>query len=148
MSEDAAEYDESPKGELKLVRLRYSNEDIIGYVTYKDEYLVIQYPLRVNVETYFDEGRQILSMQECLPQTIISLKEIEFLMTDIIFSSPVLPQFVEQYEHVRDFFYFNESNIKSSKKNKKQGTEETKEKMEKVVSILEAMQAKKDKPVH
>lgn len=133
--------------ELKFVRLRYLPDDLVGYVTYMEECIVIEFPLRVEIDTYFDEGRQILSMQEYLPQTIIGIKEIEFSLNDILLVSPVKPEFVEQYEYVRDFFYNNESTIKKPK-TKTSPSEQSEEKLEKVVSILEAMQAKKDKPVH
>ena len=62
--------------ELKFVRLKNHFEDLIGYVTYKDECLVIETPLRIEIETIFDEGRQILSMQEYLPQSVVEIKEI------------------------------------------------------------------------
>jgi hypothetical protein len=146
MSEDKPEY--KARGELKFVRLRSIPEDLIGYVTYKEECILIEQPLRVDIETLFDEGRQILSMQEYLPQAIIEIKEVEFYTEEILFITPVREEFVEQYEYVADFFYNNQTKIKEPVTKKKIKTGETKETVEKVVSILEAMQAKKDKPVH
>ena len=102
--------------ELKFVRLKNHFEDLIGYVTYKDECLVIETPLRIEIETIFDEGRQILSMQEYLPQSVIEIREVEIAMSDIMFATPVRKEFYEQYEYVSDFFYNNESTIKSPKK--------------------------------
>jgi len=147
MSEDVPEYNKI-RGELRFVRLRHSPEDLIGYIRYTEETIVIKLPLRIDVETFFDEGRQILALQEYLPQSVISLKEIEFYMDEVLFVTPVREEFVEQYEQVADFFYNNEHKLKDSINKKIKGTEEISEKAQKVVSILEAMANKKDKPVH
>jgi acyl CoA:acetate/3-ketoacid CoA transferase len=136
----------SEEKELKFVRLRTTLDDLVGYVTYKPECIVIETPLRIDVETIFDEGRQILCMQEYLPQTVIELKEVEIPTSDIMFVTPVREQFIEQYEYVRDFFYNNETKIRSPLAQKK--TEELPETAEKVVSIFEALASKKDKPIH
>jgi hypothetical protein len=136
----------SEERELKFVRLRTTLDDLIGYVTYKPECIVIETPLRIEVETIFDEGRQILCMQEYLPQTVINLKEVEIPTSDIMFVTPVREEFIEQYEYVRDFFYNNEAKIKNPLAPKK--VDITPETAEKVVSIFEALASKKDKPVH
>ena len=52
MSEDPVEY--KPRGELKFVRLRSIPDDLIGYVTYKEGYIVVELPLRIEIETLFD----------------------------------------------------------------------------------------------
>lgn len=143
MSEDVVEY--KRKGELKFIRLRSIPEDLIGYVSYKEDCVIVETPLRIEVETIFDEGRQILSLQEYLPQSVIELKEIEFYNEEVLFTTPVREEFYEQYEYVADFFYNNQAKIRDSNIKKKKPLEETKEK---VVSILEAMANKKDKPVH
>ena len=129
---------------LRFVRLRNTAEDLIGYVTDKEGCLTIEHPLRVEIETYFDEGRQILAMQEYLPQAIVPIKEIDILSEEIMFITTVRDEFVEQYEYVADYFYNNKSTLNDPKKKKKlkEGDEE------KVVSIMEAMINKKDKPVH
>ena len=148
MSEDPVEY--KARGELKFVRLRTIPDDIIGYVTYKEGYIVVERPLRIEIETIFDEGRQILAMQEYLPQSVISIKEVDFDNEEVLFATPVREEFVEQYEYVADFFYNNQSKIKAPPK-KSIETEVEKDildKTQKVVSILEAMASKKDKPVH
>jgi hypothetical protein len=148
MSEDKPEY--KPRGELRFVRLRSIPDDIIGYVTYKEGYITVELPLRIEIETLFDEGRQILAMQEYLPQSVIEIKEVDFDDYEVLFASPVRAEFVEQYEYVADFFYNNTAQIKTPVKKKTTAdiTANTSETMTKVVSILEAMQAKKDKPVH
>ena len=144
---------ESKEKELKFVRFRYMPDDLIGYVTYKEECIVIEQPLRVDIETIFDEGRQILAMQEYLPQSIVEIKEVEFYMDEILFITPVRSEFYEQYEYVADFFYNNQHTLKNTAKKKKSKTDKTdptevQEKVENVVSILEAL-AKKDKgPMH
>jgi hypothetical protein len=132
--------------ELKFVRLKTMPDDLIGYVTYKDQYLIIETPLRVEIETIYEEGRQILALEEYLPQSVIELREIEIDMVDVFFSAPVKKEFYEQYEYVCDFFYNNQHKLKEPKKFLT--SSDTKETAEKVVSILDAM-AKKDKgPVH
>ena len=150
MTEEVVEY--KAKGELKFVRLRSIPDDIIGYVSYKEGYIVVELPLRIEIDTLFDEGRQILAMQEYLPQSVISLKEVEFYHEEVLFVTPVREEFVEQYEYVADFFYNNEHKLKDIVKKKTKGKGSSKEEMtetaEKVVSILEALQSKKDKPVH
>ena len=145
MSEDSVEY--KPRGELKFVRLRKLPDDIIGYVTYKEGYIVVELPLRIEIETLFDEGRQILAMQEYLPQSVISIKEVDIDNEDVLFATPVNEEFVEQYEYVADFFYNNEHNLKNPQK-KKARAKKVEDLQENVVSILEALQSKKDKPVH
>jgi len=148
MSEPTKEYNKDYSN-LKFVRLRGSYpEDLIGMVTYKEECIVIQNPLRIEMETIFEEGRQVLSMQEYLPQSIVELKEVEIPMSDVLFVTPVRAEFFDQYDYVCEFFYTNEDERKAKAKAQKDSVTETAGKMEKVVSILEAMQAKKDKPVH
>jgi hypothetical protein len=145
MSEDPVEYNKE-RGELRFVRLRSLPDDLIGYVTYHDEYIVIETPLRIEIETIFEEGRQILAMQEYLPQSVIEMREVEFYSDEVLFTSPVRKEFYEQYEYVSDFFYNNTHNLTNNKK--KKGKKEAQEMQDKVVSILEAMANKKDKPVH
>ena len=146
MSEDPVEY--KPRGELKFVRLRTIPDDIIGYVTYREGYILVERPLRIEIETLFDEGRQILAMQEYLPQSVVEIKEVEFYDEEVLFATPVRAEFVEQYEYVADFFYNNVTKLKEPVKKKTKKLEEGVETVDKVVSILEAMANKKDKPVH
>lgn len=135
------------KPELKFVRMKNNFEDLVGYVTYGTECIVIERPLRIDVETLFDEGRQILSLQEYLPQSVVELKEVEINMSDILFVTPVREEFYEQYHYVSDFFYNNVTKLRPPKMSEDQ-QKEVLEKTQKVVSILEAMANKKDKPVH
>jgi hypothetical protein len=146
MSEDIEEY--KAKGELRFIRLRSMPDDIIGYVTYKEDYIIVETPLRIDIETIFEEGRQILAMQEYLPQSVIEMKEVEFYMDEVLFVTPVREEFYEQYEYVADFFYNNTSKLRSPLKKKTESVADINDKVENVVSILEALQAKKDKPVH
>ena len=146
MSEDPVEY--KPRGELKFVRLRSIPDYLIGYVSYKEECIVIELPLRIEIETIFDEGRQILIMQEYLPQSVVTIKEIEFYTEEVLFATPVKEDFVEQYEYVCDYFYNNETKLKTPEKKKAKGFDTTQENVDKVVSIMEALHSKKDKPVH
>ncbi len=150
MSEDVPEYKKPPAGELKFVRLRNYPDDLIGYVTYKEECIVIETPLRIEIETLFDEGRQILAMQEYLPQSVLEIKEIEIPMADVLFASPVRAEFYEQYEYVSDFFYNNVHNLKNPQKKKTKGkkVEDIEDMKENVVSILEALSKKDKGPVH
>jgi hypothetical protein len=145
MTEEIVEYQ---RGELKFVRMRSSFEDLIGYVTYLDEYIYIDKPLRIEVETLFDEGRQVLSLQEYLPQTVVEIKGVEIEMSEVMFITPVKQEFIEQYEYVADFFYNNNSKVKKPTKKEVDAVEDVAEKVNKVVSIIDAL-AKKDKgPVH
>lgn len=131
--------------DLRFVRLKETAEDLVGYVTHKEGYLTIENPLRVDIETLFDEGRQILAMQEYLPQSIVLIKEIDILSEQVMFTTPVREEFVEQYEYVSDFFYNNKTALRDppTKKKKKKDAD-----ADNVVSIMEAMVNKKDKPVH
>jgi hypothetical protein len=148
MSEDTPEY--KPRGELRFVRLRTIPDDIIGYVTYKQDYVTVELPLRIEIETLFDEGRQILAMQEYLPQSVIEIKEVDFENNEVLFAAPVRADFVEQYEYVADFFYNNTAKIKTPAKKTVESEVEKDilDKTQKVVSILEAIASKKDKPIH
>ena len=129
---------------LKFVRLRGFDEDIIGYVTETSNSTInVDMPLRVMVETIFEEGRQVLSMQEYLPQSIVEKRSVDLDMSDVHFVADVKADFFEQYEYVSDFFYNNEPVINTKKKEKVDGATQ-----EKVVSIFEALASKKDKPVH
>ena len=136
------------KEEIKFVRLRNTLEDLVGYVEYKTEHIVIKFPLRIEIETIFDESRQILSLQEYLPQSVLEIKEIEISMNDVMFVSPVREEFYEQFEYVSDFFYNNKSKLRTQTQTKEEVSQEILDKTKKVVSILEAMANKKDKPVH
>ena len=138
----------SRREDLKFVRLKNNYDDLVGYVTYKEEHLILEMPLRIEIETLFDEGRQVLSLQEYLPQSVIELKEIEISLDDVLFITPVREDFHEQYDQVSEFFYNNQSKLKNSKLSTPKLQEEITETAQKVVSILEAMANKKDKPVH
>lgn len=136
------------KEEIKFVRLRNTLEDLVGFVEYKDEHIIIKFPLRIEIETIFDESRQILSLQEYLPQSVLEIKEIEISMNDVMFVSPVREEFYEQFEYVSDFFYNNKSKLRTQTQTKEEVSQEILDKTKKVVSILEAMANKKDKPIH
>ena len=126
--------------ELKFVRLKNA-EDLVGYVTYYDEYLLIEKPLKIDIETYFEENRQILSLQEYLPQAVVELQEVEIPLDEVVLTTPVKKDFVEQYEYIADFFY----NVQVRGKSMLKSREEISDTAQKVVSILEALQSKKDK---
>ena len=136
------------KQEIKFVRLRNTFEDLVGFVEYKTDCIVIKYPLRIDVETIFEESRQILSLQEYLPQSVIDVKEVELSMEDVLFVTPVRDEFYEQFMQVSDFFYNNTSKLRTQTKTSEEVTQDIMDKTKKVVSILEAMANKKDKPIH
>ena len=138
----------SEEKQLKFVRFKTLPEDLIGWVSYKEECIVIETPLKVEVETIFEEGRQTLGMQEYLPQSIIELREVEFPLEDVMFCTPVRPEFHEQYEYVSDFFYNNTTKFQENLNKRQKKIKEQTETVENVVSILEALKSKKDKPVH
>jgi len=138
----------SEERELKFVRFKNLPDDLVGWVTYKEECILIEMPLRVEIETAFEEGRQTLALQEYLPQSIIQLREVEFPLDDVMFCTPVRAEFYEQYEFVSDFFYNNQSKFQETLKKRREMIKEHMETHENVVSILEALKTKKDKPVH
>lgn len=129
----------SEERELKFVRLQ-SGEDLIGMVTFGEEYITIFHPLRVHIETFYEEGKQLLAFDEYLPQTVIDMKEIDIFAHDILFTSPVKENIVDQYNQVSQYFYNNKSKVK-----KKSSEEET---QDNVVSLVEALMEKKNKPIH
>lgn len=141
--------------EIKFIRLRSAEEDIVGYVTFKDDYITIEKPLYVIVETVLDEGRQILSLHEYLPQSVVKIQEVDFLNADVLFTTPVKDDFVEQYHMACDYYYSPEIKLKPSKKGRKKKvvepefTQEDKQELEdNVVSIMQAILDKRNKPVH
>ena len=133
----------SEQKELKFVRLKNSFDDIVGHVTFHDQYLTVEKPLVVDVETIFEEGRQILSIREYLPQSIISMREVDFNLDQVLFTTPVREDFKDQYEQVATFFYDQQASQAQQPKKRKKVVD-----AENVVSLLEALRDKKDKPVH
>jgi len=132
----------SEEKEIKFVRLKSPYcMDLIGLVTQTAAGVRIENPMVVDIETIFEEGRQILMLHEFLPQSIVEMKEVEFLTAEIFFISGVKSSFIEQYESASEYLY-TEKEVKSKKKKGKQSSEDN------VVSIMEAMITKKDKPVH
>jgi hypothetical protein len=129
---------------IKFVRLKTPHcLDLIGFVTQTENSVTIEKPMVVDVETIFEEGKQILMLQEFLPQSIIDKTSVEFPMTEVFFVTNVKSTFIEQYESASDYFYVDKD-AKSSKKKSKKTVEST----DNVISIVEAMITKKDKPVH
>lgn len=137
----------SKEKQIKFVRLKDTCEDLVGIVTFHQEYITIENPLVVDVETIFDEGRQILSIREYLPQSIIMIREVDFSNDRILFTTPIREDFKEQYEHVAKFFYEEQITLINNKaKPKKKARVKVTD--ENVISIIDALRDKKDKPVH
>lgn len=139
--------------QIKLVRFKnHVEEDIVGYVTHKEGYITVELPLYISIETLFEEGRQILTLQEYLPQAVIELREVDISSEEILFTTPVRDDFIAQFENVSDFFFNNESKIRERE------TEKTKKRIKRkiptdfkddnVISIMEAIIDKKNKPIH
>lgn len=124
---------------LKFIRLANGDDVVANIDEETDTTITISNPLVVEVETFIDEGKQLLFMKEYLPQSIVAQKHItidkEMLLSPPM---PIVESFIEQYTSASDYFY----NPKEKKAEKRQT------KGEKVVSLLEAMVEKKDKPVH
>ena len=91
--------------QLLLIRFKNNPDDIVGLVTKHQKHITVEDPLIVYVETLFEEGRQILSIREYLPQTIVSIREVDFDAKEILFTTPVRDEFKDQYEQVAKFFY-------------------------------------------
>lgn len=136
----------SEEKELKMVRLKFMQEDLVGMVTFHGEYLTIERPLAVQVDTDYEEGKQILTIREYLPQSVISIKEIDFNTDEVMFTSPVRQSFKEQYEDMAEFFYEKQPAMMEKNKEKREvlSTRDN----EKIVSLLEALKDKKNKPIH
>lgn len=153
MSEDIKD---EPIPEVEFVRFKHPYEDLAGFVIIRGDKLIIDFPLIVELESDYEEGRQALFLKEFLPQGIISKTSIEFPLEDILFHEPVREDFLDHYEEAKEFFYFEQLNAEKKVTLKKKGfneeaspfDEETTERVQNVVSILEALRDKKDKPVH
>ena len=126
---------------IKFLRLA-TGEEVVAEITEAEESVHLRYPLIVEVETFMEEGRQLLYMKEYLPQSVVGVKEVSISKEIVILTVPISEEFYEQYEQATEYFY-NPDTKKPSKK-KAKTTEET----SKVVSLFEAMIEKKDKPVH
>jgi uncharacterized protein (DUF1330 family) len=127
---------------IKYIRL-YSGEEIVAEVTELEDAWTVKNPLIVEVETFMEEGRQLLYMKEYLPQSVVSVTEVNLLKELIAFVVPVTEEFLEQYNQATEYFY-NSKEFKQVVKKKKVSSDET----SKVVSLFEAMMDKKDKPTH
>lgn len=134
----------SEEKQLKFIRLKDSLDDVVGLVTSHEKHITIEKPLFVMVDTIFDEGRQILSMREYIPQSIVDIREVDFKKTEILFSLPVREEFRDQYDQVATFFYDENTSLSEKPKKKKKLQVDS----ENVISLLEALKDKKDKPVH
>jgi hypothetical protein len=136
----------SEEKELKMIRLKFLQEDLVGLVTFHGEYLTIERPLAFQVDTDYEEGKQILTIREYLPQSVISIKEVDFDMDQVLFTSPVRKEFKDQYDDMAEFFYEKQPAMLEKNKEKREilSTRDN----EKIVSLLEALRDKKNKPVH
>ena len=143
-----------PIPEVEYVRFKQPYEDLAGFVIIKDDKLIIDFPLVVELESNYDEGRQALFLKEFLPQSIISKTSIEYPLSEVLFHEPVKEEFLEHYEEAKEFFFFEQLNeerkvtVRKGYQEAEHFDEETTERVNKVVSILEALRDKKDKPVH
>ena len=138
--------------EIKFIRLTETagNIDIVGFVSVYDDYIIVEKPLKIEVETLFEEGKQLVYMQEYLPQSILDIREVEFLQSDIMFMSPIRDSFVDQYIEIAEFFYSKmpKMNIQETKVKMKKEMDEDEDKDNKVVSLIDAILEKKNKPIH
>ena len=129
---------------IRLVHF-YSGEDVVAEFTDNgNDTITLNKPLYVEVETFIDEGRQMLYIKEMLPQAITKASQVTIPVDSALYIVEISEDFLEQYNSACDFFYETTSvvNRKSKNKPKSEHTES------KVVSILEAMLEKKDKPTH
>lgn len=136
----------SEEKELKMVRLKFTQEDLVGLVTFHQEYITIERPLAFQVDTDYEEGKQILTIREYLPQSVISLKEVDFNNSEILFTSPVRKEFKEQYDDMAEFFYEKQPSMMEKNKEKREILNSRDN--DKIVSLIEAMRDKKNKPIH
>jgi hypothetical protein len=139
-----------PEEKVYFIRMKNSLEDLVAYVREETETqkVVVRRPLRVEVETIFEDNRQIMMMFEYLPQSVVAIDEVELDKSDIQFITPVRAEFQDQYDYVSKFFYERKSVLKSVIPTDGDASkEQASDVAQKVVSILEAMN-KKDKPIH
>lgn len=135
-----------------FIRIKNLSEDIVAYVREepKRNKVIVRHPLRIEVETFLEENRQIMLMFEYLPQSVITMDEIEFDKSEIQFMTPVRAEFEEHYVQISKYFYDRKTVIKGVVGKNTGGDvaqELTTTDAQKVVSILEALN-KKDKPIH
>lgn len=138
----------SEEKEVKFVRFKDWNEDIVGIVTFHDEYITIERPLVVEVDTDFEEGRQMLTVREYLPQAIVAIQEMEFDNHRVLLTTPVRKEFKEQYDQMAEFFYERQPNLMNKKELEKKKRIDDEVDGEKIISLIEALRDKKNKPVH
>jgi hypothetical protein len=150
----------SEEKEIRFIRFRNPEEDIVGYVTFKEnDSIIVDKPLYVVIETIYEEARQVLSLQEYLPQSVVSIQQIELKQSDILFTSPVSVAFVDEYKIACDYYYVEQKiKLKPSKKKSKSSIEQVddldllnfdeEELEDNVVSIMEALLDKRNKPIH
>lgn len=130
------------KENIKFMRLT-TGEEVVSQVTELENEYNLKYPLIVEVETFMEEGRQLLYMKEYLPQSVVSVKEVNIPKDLVIISVQVAEEFLDQFEQASEFFYNADVKTTAKKKRKVSADE-----VSKVVSLFEAMADKKDKPVH
>jgi 3-dehydroquinate dehydratase len=128
---------------LMFVRLK-NRDDIVGYITETENSVKIDKPLIVDIETFFDEGRQIIAMREYIPQTIVHMTSVTFKKSEIQFMYKVREEFANEYVELATMFYEEIPKLKTTKKKEKS----TGELADKVISLMDALSDKKDKPVH
>lgn len=129
--------------EIIFVRFKENIEDIIGIVTFHEKHITVENPLVIDIDTLFDEGRQILSMREFLPQSVIELKEVTFNNEDILFTTPVREDFKAQYDQVSKFFYDEKTAVVQKQKRRKPKLDD-----ENVIDLFNALRQKKDDSFH
>jgi hypothetical protein len=127
--------------QIEFMRLT-TGEEIVASVTNNGDKIRIDNPLIVEVETFMEEGKQLLYMKEYLPQSIVDVKSVEIPLDMVIIAVKVSEEFLDQYNQAIEYFYNSE--IKKPPKKKASKIDET----GKVVALFEALLEKKDKPVH
>ena len=128
---------------LRFIRFKSIPEDIVGKVLFFDDHIIVKEPVSVYVDTILEEGRQILSIKEYLPQAIIKTKEVSFDKEEILLMCEVREDFKEQYKSAASFFYTYMDELEEKpKKRKKPSSDEGN-----VINLVDALRAK-DNVVH
>jgi hypothetical protein len=149
-----------PTGKLLFVRLR-NYDDLVGYVSKKGTKLKIRFPLRVDIGTIGELGKQFVALQEYLPQVILTENEIEFDIKEVSFTTTVRDDFIPHYEKISNFYYVHQVDFLNQKGLPKKtktvneivnefensAEEKDDEEEEEVSNIIEFVN-KKDKPLH
>jgi len=133
---------------VEFIRLTNKFEDMAGYVTITEDILTIEFPLIVELETLYDQGKQALYMREVLPQQIVTETKITFPLKEVVFHLPVREDFLDHYIQAKEFFFYEQfhDEFEDDTENKPKRANDNKD--ENIISFPDIMNDRKNKPIH